>query len=164
MAEDLYQPGYVTLTYCAATRSGEVVFLPAGRDLLRRGRLTTREARDLARELGDARTVADHLVAKDRGDYLWGSVGRDGDIMLVKHLGHTARMRPITNGRRRGPIPWWECTACGKGVPVGCRMYVCEGEVPFGWGSPRLCEDHTAPLDPVERIAEMVDLGGSPTS
>lgn len=163
MAEDLYHTGYMTLTFCAATRSGEVVFLSAGRDLLRRGRLTSKEARALARELDSARGVAEHLLAKDRGDYLWGSVGRDGDVVVMKHLNRTARMRPITNGRRKGAIPWWECTACGRGVPAGCRMYVCEGEVPFGWGAPRLCEDHTAPLDPVDRIAEMVDLDGAPT-
>lgn len=151
--ETLYQPGYMPLKYCGATRDGVVRFTAEGVSLLSNGgRLSAADAKALGREITAASGVAEQFIEKARGDHLWGSVGREGDVLIVKHMRATARVRPIRNGRA------WGCTACGRPVPFGEAMYVCESTPPFRWGKPRLCTACVAPLDPIDRIEAMVSF------
>lgn len=161
MTTPLYSPGYRTLRFCGADKSGNVRFTGDGAALLKGGALSADDAKTLGAELREAASVAEEFMAKARGDHLWGSVGVDGAIFIVKHRGETARMRPVMNGRRRRNN-FWECSACARRVATGSKMYVCEGECPWRWDDPRLCEKCVAPLDPIDRLELIVSFAPPP--
>ena len=106
------------------TGDGHVAFTEAGRALVS-GEMETEAADDLFRELIQASIDAKRLRDEAQGLNQWIAQPVSGGHFEVTHRRHTARFRPIKNGKLRSGAKWGhKCTVCRNKVPEGATMYV----------------------------------------
>jgi hypothetical protein len=107
------------------TGDGHVAFTKAARALVANGEVETETADALFHELIIASTEAKRLRDEAQGLNQWIAQPVSDGRFEVTHRGHTARFRPIKNGKLRSGAKWGhKCTVCRNKVPEGGTMYV----------------------------------------